>query len=74
MLIAEEVLEVEKEVKHVLKNYFTMKDIKINSIPISVKNSNNSYIMNSFNLDNKLNKMVRPEDKEHPEIKGLLIV
>ena len=72
MLIAEEVLEVEKEVKHVLKNYFTMKDIKINSIPISVKNSNNSYIMNSFNLDNKLNKMVRPEDKEHPEIKKFI--
>jgi len=72
MSIAEDVLDIEKEVKHVLKNYFTYKGINIDKIPINISSSNGSYIFNAYKLYSPLNKMVRPSGSNNPEIKNYI--
>ena len=72
MLIAEEVLDIEKEVKHVLKNYFTIKRIDIHLIPMKISWKGNIYTFNKNQLDNSLSEMVKQSDSLKPEIKNYI--
>jgi len=61
MTIAEEVLDIEKEIKHVLIDYFDKNGIFINKIPLRIKSSDdNMYVINPKKSINSLDKMYMP--------------